>query len=113
MFFKRTTQAVPDTAVADRDPNAPVMSLRNVEKSVPQGGGPLFVLRRITLDITPGEFVSVMGPSGAGKSTLLHILEMHDGAVKLTKTQPPDPQDDGLDSCCEPGRLGVGQADSA
>jgi ABC-type lipoprotein export system ATPase subunit len=38
------------------------------------------VLRRITLDIHPGEFVSIMGPSGAGKSTLLHILGMHDAA---------------------------------
>jgi ABC-type lipoprotein export system ATPase subunit len=36
------------------------------------------VLRRIDLDIRPGEFVSIMGPSGAGKSTLLHILGMHD-----------------------------------
>ena len=35
-------------------------------------------LRRINLDIKPGEFVSIMGPSGAGKSTLLHILGMHD-----------------------------------
>jgi putative ABC transport system ATP-binding protein len=37
-------------------------------------------LRRITLDIKEGEFVTVMGPSGAGKSTLLSILGMLDGA---------------------------------
>jgi ABC-type lipoprotein export system ATPase subunit len=36
------------------------------------------VLRQINLDITEGEFITVMGPSGAGKSTLLGILGMYD-----------------------------------
>jgi ABC-type lipoprotein export system ATPase subunit len=36
------------------------------------------VLRRITLDVAPSEFVTIMGPSGAGKSTLLSILGMLD-----------------------------------
>ena len=57
-----------------------LISLRNVEKSYPQGVGRTYVLRRINLDIKDGEFVSIMGPSGAGKSTLLHILGMHDTA---------------------------------
>jgi ABC-type lipoprotein export system ATPase subunit len=57
-----------------------MISLRNLEKSYPQGGGDVFVLRQITLDIKAGEFVTVMGPSGAGKSTLLAILGMLDGA---------------------------------
>jgi len=55
-----------------------MIALRNLEKSFKSGAGETFVLRRITLDVTPGEFVSIMGPSGAGKSTLLHILGMHD-----------------------------------
>ena len=55
-----------------------MISLRNVEKSFSQGVNRSYVLRRIDLDIKPGEFVSIMGPSGAGKSTLLHILGMHD-----------------------------------
>jgi len=57
---------------------APLITLRSLEKAYPQGAGQVFVLRRISLAIQPGEFVSVMGPSGAGKSTLLHILGMHD-----------------------------------
>jgi putative ABC transport system ATP-binding protein len=58
----------------------PLVRLRNVDRAYDQGGGKVFVLRRITLDIAQGEFVSVMGPSGAGKSTLLHVLGMHDAA---------------------------------
>jgi len=55
-----------------------MISLRNVEKYFSQGLTKNYVLRRINLDIKPGEFISIMGPSGAGKSTLLHILGMHD-----------------------------------
>jgi len=55
-----------------------MISLRNVEKAFSHGPAKTYVLRRIDLDIKPGEFVSIMGPSGAGKSTLLHILGMHD-----------------------------------
>ena len=57
-----------------------LISLRSLEKSYPVGVGRTYVLRRINVDIEPGEFVSIMGPSGAGKSTLLHILGMHDSA---------------------------------
>ena len=57
-----------------------MIALRNVEKAVPTAGGQTFILRRITLDIRQGEFVTIMGPSGAGKSTLLAILGMLDGA---------------------------------
>jgi len=55
-----------------------VIRLRNLEKSVKQGSGQLFLLRRIDLDIARGDFVTIMGPSGAGKSTLLSILGMLD-----------------------------------
>jgi putative ABC transport system ATP-binding protein len=55
-----------------------MIQLRNIEKSFKTGAGETFVLRRINVNVKPGEFVSIMGPSGAGKSTLLHILGMHD-----------------------------------
>lgn len=32
------------------------------------------VLQDIDLDITEGEFVSILGPSGSGKSTLFHVI---------------------------------------
>ncbi|MGA2812200.1 MAG: ABC transporter ATP-binding protein [Candidatus Acidiferrum sp.] len=55
-----------------------MIQLRNLEKSFQAGAQRFFVLRRITLDIQPGEFVTIMGPSGAGKSTLLSIIGMLD-----------------------------------
>ena len=58
----------------------PMIKLRNLEKYYQSGVGKTFVLRRITLDIQEGEFVTVMGPSGSGKSTLLGILGMLDSA---------------------------------
>jgi len=57
-----------------------MISLSNVEKVYEHGVSKTFVLRRVTIDIKEGEFVSIMGPSGAGKSTLLHILGMYDSA---------------------------------
>jgi len=58
----------------------PLIQFRNLEKSYDAGGSKFFVLRRINLEIQPGEFVTIMGPSGAGKSTLLSIIGMLDSA---------------------------------
>ena len=66
--------STPPTAIG-----APLIRLRDVEKSVPLAGGRTWLLRRIDLDVAEGDFVSIMGPSGAGKTTLLHLLGLHDG----------------------------------
>jgi len=70
----------PSAAAQARPPHErePLIRLRQVEKSFDHGAGRFFVLRRVDLDVRPGEFVSVMGPSGAGKSTLLHLLGLQD-----------------------------------
>ena len=57
---------------------APLIALKDVEKAHKRSGSIAYVLRRITLDVAAGEFVTIMGPSGAGKSTLLAILGMLD-----------------------------------
>jgi putative ABC transport system ATP-binding protein len=55
-----------------------VIRLRNIEKCYETRAGKTFVLRRIEMDVAPGDFISIMGPSGAGKSTLLNIIAMFD-----------------------------------
>jgi len=42
--------------------------------SVVKGFGDIQVLNTVSLDVRPGEFISLVGPSGCGKSTLLRII---------------------------------------
>src|SRR4026208_2281944 len=57
-----------------------MIALQNIEKYFQTGITKTYALRRITMHVKEGEFVSIMGPSGAGKSTLLHLIGMHDTA---------------------------------
>lgn len=43
-------------------------------------GEPLRVLDDVSMDVAPGEFVSIVGPSGCGKTTLLRIIQGLDSA---------------------------------
>jgi putative ABC transport system ATP-binding protein len=51
-----------------------VIELRGVTRTFDVGGRPVHALSSVDLDVTSGDYVSVMGPSGSGKSTLLNIL---------------------------------------
>lgn len=55
-----------------------MLSLQHISKYYPVGGNKNYVLNDISLEVEPGEFISVMGPSGSGKSTLLNIIGMLD-----------------------------------
>lgn len=51
-----------------------ILKFEKVTKTYQIGGQPYNALRGVDLEISQGEFVSIMGPSGSGKSTMLHIL---------------------------------------
>ncbi len=65
-----------------------VVQVIDVVKSFPVGGGEVTILKGISFDVKPGEFVSIVGPSGNGKSTLLNMITGIDrpsgGAVIVT-----------------------------
>ncbi len=53
---------------------APVIKVNSLRKSYTLGDTSLEVLKGLSFEIMPGEFVSIMGPSGCGKSTLMNMI---------------------------------------
>ena len=51
-----------------------MLQIKGLCKSFSLGGEKIDVLRGVDLDVSAGDFISIMGTSGSGKSTLLHIL---------------------------------------
>ncbi len=49
-------------------------SMRDIDKDYYLAGEAVHVLKKITLSIREGEYLSVLGPSGSGKSTLMNII---------------------------------------
>jgi NitT/TauT family transport system ATP-binding protein len=54
--------------------NAPWLAARAVRKIFAATGSEVLAVEDVTLDIAPGEFVTILGPSGCGKSTFLHMV---------------------------------------
>ncbi len=55
-----------------------MIQLKNIDKYYDSRFQRTFVLKGIDLEVSQGEFITIMGPSGAGKSTLLNIIGLLD-----------------------------------
>jgi putative ABC transport system ATP-binding protein len=51
-----------------------MLSARNITKKFTTDGNVVPVLKKVSVDIGAGEFVSIVGRSGSGKTTLMNVL---------------------------------------
>ncbi len=58
-----------------------MIKLEHIHRDFQVGDQTVHALDDINLEITQGEYLSVMGPSGSGKSTLLNLIGMLDHAT--------------------------------
>ena len=95
---ERTTSAGP----ASSGP-APVLRVQDLSWTV----GGVHIVDRVSLDVSPGEFVAVIGPNGAGKTSLFNLIS---GLVPVTSGRI---ELDGADVTGAPphrrARLGLGR----
>ena len=63
------------------------IEINNLDVRFGRGTNIVEAVSDVTIDIKPGEFVSILGPSGCGKSTLLNVVagfvELSGGSVRV------------------------------
>jgi putative ABC transport system ATP-binding protein len=60
----------------------PIIEVTNLHKHYFAGNTSIPVLRGVSFDISPGEFVAIVGPSGNGKTTILNMITGIDQPTK-------------------------------
>jgi NitT/TauT family transport system ATP-binding protein len=74
------------------------VKVEQVKKVYETRGEPILALDECTVDLAPGEFVSVLGPSGCGKSTLMlmvaGLIPATSGTIAIGETQVKGPYTD-------------------
>lgn len=61
-----------------QDTDSLFITLKHVDRSFRVGDELVHGLDHVSLQLIPGEYISIMGPSGSGKSTLLNVLGLLD-----------------------------------
>ncbi len=61
-----------------------MIELKNIQRDFQVGDQTVHALKDINLQISTGEYISIMGPSGSGKSTLLNVLGLLDKPTRGT-----------------------------
>jgi putative ABC transport system ATP-binding protein len=52
----------------------PIVEIKDVVKKFRVGNNDIAILKGVSFQVQPGEFLSIVGPSGNGKSTLLNMI---------------------------------------